>query len=907
MKPIAVIFILSVVFMIAIITYYAVDSNQEKTVIVKDDTHDLPDPVKLFTIPRNSLEKSPLVPPSPQPTNGTMLLATPPLLLDTDHVSSATFQECALRITDYLNLAIERGQICIDQATREFRNGFISLQGIEKGMHEIRVCASSYQSKMLAIHIPEESSKTIELEYTFSQLINVSNLTNNNLPVPGAQVFLRKHRQVQRPPATVTNLCFDFWPRVNASLQMSEKAITIQDTSYRSQNRRLLQHDRRIHFKSKSIPLSGDLLVGVGNLSWVDGTKLSLTPQQGRSNRYMRESNLSSKKLKIWDSLSLIQFGIFSEAIQAGEYVELERQGQRFFSFIAIPVMPEDEDIIDVGITNEQGQISFTDLTPGLYSVQANLGNSWSEKAMLLPYTKGVNLELADSASLMIRTLYKDIQPETANAVSEVCNANILLKGNAQQGIFSMSSDRMGAARMENIPMGAYTIILTPPPDQNLNVIQKEIRIDKPHEYREFYFEGWDNKKISGVVLTTNSRLPVSQYEVALKSAQRELILAIQSTDSEGRFEFNGLRKGLYEICGYLNPDQELAYLPVNQQISDVFLRSANIDGSRDSWGSVHIDLHDENITKVEYLVEPVVFTRFMGKVTKDNMPVEGAKLKILRHPASPAKLDIIKGNTYTTTNGQFDISIAGREHPNSILCRIIAVQEKSTYKIIKDRSGNDMSLDPNPKLIAMGYQDIEFKSGDFINDLHIDLYDDNVCDVHGVIQNIGEFDPTNIFIKVRQDNTDFPISLENDGSFLVEGLYPGLAYLYISPKRSVIHHLLYGYQLDNEFCSLVRKLDVPEKEEVLFVEVTLIAAGYLAGKIMDSNGVLIAGAEVSTDLKSGDVRKTMTTEYGRFWLGNIPFDAQYNIIIQSEKLHAIAKNLSPKRDDIVITLQERN
>lgn len=388
-------------------------------------------------------------------------------------------------------------------------------------------------------------------------------------------------------------------------------------------------------------------------------------------------------------------------------------------------------------------------------------------------------------------------------------------------------------------------------------------------------------------------------------------VLLRQKTDAEGKFVFL-LRKHVtvtnsdtFCLYGYTPLDETADYLPTSGYPGETFLLKCNFDNYDISMNFIRFDPQKDNLTNFEYLVDPIIQTHFSGVVTKSGVPVENAKVAVFSSRASHKSMDIFEGNDVTDRNGNFNVTVRGRES-NYVFEDgiVIASIERSSYTVTKDNKGEDSSFELSPIAIATGSKEIQFKSGDTISNINIEISEESTCEVQGVIDNINEFSFDDIVIEFEQNDRRYQVDLDPSGSFSMKGLNPGVAYLSIRPGRRIIDHPKYGSQQNGDFIYQYIRLTIPDNEKTLFVEVKLLKAGYLAGIAMDANRRVVENAIISTTNFDNRNVGIQTKADGLFWIPNLYLNHTYTLTAVKDNLHATIENIQPSDENIILILQ---
>lgn len=267
--------------------------------------------------------------------------------------------------------------------------------------------------------------------------------------------------------------------------------------------------------------------------------------------------------------------------------------------------------------------------------------------------------------------------------------------------------------------------------------------------------------------------------------------------------------------------------------------------------------------------------------------------------------LDIFEGNDVTDRNGNFNVTVRGRESDYVFEDGIvIASIERSSYTLTKDNQGEDLSYESSPIAIATGSKEIQFQSGDTISNINIEISEESTCEVQGVIDNIHEFSFDDIVIEFVQNDRTYQVDLDPAGNFSMKGLNPGVAYLSIRPGRRIIDHPKYGTQQNGDFIYQYIRLTIPDHEKTLFVGLKLLKAGYLAGVVVDANRRVVENATIGTTHFDHRAVEIQTKADGLFWIPNLYLNSTYTLTAVKDNLRAKIENIQPNDENILLILR---
>lgn len=463
MRKIFVVFLLIILIGLAFITYRSKLGIGVHSPEISQQQEDLSDPIPANVTIRTIDAKTPAgvsirsTPTIQSQSPDVVASATQISLQPENERSLAVEGNLDVAIFDLLDEPIPTGSIIIDGATYSFSDGRFQQKNTTTGVHTLAVQADSYQSSSKQITYPNEKTVAFQLDYVFSPEIHVVDPARSNAPVADATVYLWMGNKAPRPIESRTRVPL-------------ESVIMPSDVAREGNQIRIVNQTRGmsfpIHLKMFSCVLKGDTIVSYGRTVWDERKTPSKEYQKGKNNSFIPLSDFRSRKVKLWDSMGLFGMGKKTSGLTENpmsEFIEMDRDGVRFFTFLRIQYDELTSEPQVMGYTDGNGNFTFTDLLPGIYYVQVQKEGALSDRLPIAPCYQGANVLLSNQSTVSIRVYCKDANYE-ANEMNSVKNASVSLKRIDAAGLFTAMTDKRGKAVFSELPIGNYRATISPPP-----------------------------------------------------------------------------------------------------------------------------------------------------------------------------------------------------------------------------------------------------------------------------------------------------------------------------------------------------------------------------------------------------------------------------------------------------------
>ena len=855
-------------------------------------------------------------PPAPSPS---VFSVTPAIQPEKTANPSATIQETTasqsaeqalsssfrINVQDALGEPIKKGKISIQGKEHPFYGGLLLCDDTPKGNCELAVAADGYRSATGTIDLSKTNEYTITLEYTSTHGVTVYSDEKRNNPCSDADVYLWKG---PAPPRPVDMQAAGFVERWESE--------DIRNITFARNNMGILAKSIQKKYKDhlfngypggKFMPWTNDWISGVDLLNW-DGRRYILKEEEIH---YTRIIDPGSTHLRMWDVLSMAEKKDFT----LWQFVMLRflHKENEYFTYLRMPIRPEEKTLFRQGKTDRKGYCSFTGLPPGIYYAQACKKNTKSSILTFYPTRADGKLSLFDSASVVVKVEKTGGELFNSSIARTVPNVQVSLIPSITvetqgKGVYMGTADHYGWTNFKSVQWGAYQLKVQFPEEYSYPPVTKEIVIDKPHHCFIIPVED-KGVKVSGKVVRKDTYAGVENFPIELSAASNNLQCSngAVKTDSEGNFYFDHIQPGKYSIHYFSQSEEKMDFIPY----PSYFLYQSKGGGSQTE--SLYFEVADKNIEGLEYPVVPVVITRFNGTVVdQNNKPIPEAWVTLESRAGNfsddirplgpqPAKTD---------GDGKFDLFIPSGATPQNKEFTFYLV---ATYvKVIPYSESNPGNNDVKDTIIPIAHGEIPitFHAGDQFENLKIGLNANLFTKrINGIVktEDGGSFE--GIEVLITQDGFDFNPAVAGDGTFTINGLKPGYAELNTSSPYTEVRLDRIGTKLINTYYNEYVQLQIPSDETPdLYMEITLKKAGYLAGMVVDKNGKPVKDARVQNHVVDGKGIwagfTNPTAVDGMFFISNAPLNYAYNLTAMDEKGDVVLGELNgiqPNNVNIVI------
>lgn len=848
-------------------------------------------------------------------TTPTIAASTPESRL-MENVSNAT-PALRIRIADALGEPIPKGVISLNGKAQLFYGGLSICQDVPQATCELAASAEGYSSATATVDPSKTRDYSFTLEYVSSHAVTVySEYDDSNRralptfkkPCGGADVFLWRGAVPPRPPANNTSVIVG----ILFSNDACQAAIvrTPGNVQFASIPRKLSNSPTtRMAAGEYLRPLSGDIITGVDLLNW--GADQTLSDMQKIQIRFSPPPEINSRHLRIWDVFALA--AKTDDSAWGRLFIRFVHENTDYYHDIRLPDIPAERTLFRQGKTDAEGQCTFSGLPPGIYYVQAQFAGRRSPVETFLPTRGHTKLGLFNSARVIVEVVKKELN--ALLLARPVLNAQVALtpSGNPDtqgKGIYTGTTNDLGRALFESVQWGSYRINVKLPEDYPLPPIAQEVVIDQSRHRFTVPVEG-TGIVVSGRVINQETHAGVADYPIQLEKVN-QYTHAIQKTDAEGNFTFTNVQPGWHELQPFLEYEEGLNYLPYPTR----FLQAQSI--SLPDVPKIDLQIEDKNIEGLEYPVIPSVLTHLRGQVVdREEKPVPGVRLSLDDRSAgnNPDLCQHIKAlgpqPSTTDAHGKFHLEIpAGadpehRDYTFDLVANYVKVIPFSSsmnpfkqFQIIED------TIVP----LAQGKLSVTFRIGDDRSNLKIvldaSLFTKRII---GLLKTEDGGPLDGIGVSAIQDDFTIHSDLSSDGSFTIDGVKPGEVVLRTESRLKEVELGDFKSEFVPEYHNEWMELEVPSGNNPdLYVEITLLKAGYLAGVVLDNQGVPQKGAWIFTKIPGGaGLGSFIPTESdGLFIIQNVPLNYTYDLTAYDKKSNAVLgelKGVQPTADHLVI------
>ncbi|MFH1744360.1 MAG: M56 family metallopeptidase, partial [bacterium] len=787
------------------------------------------------------------------------------------------------RIVDALGDPIPGGHIEIDGKQYKFENGDLDLPALVKGKHTFVAQADGYESLTREVEFPLSEGLVLTMEYTCSLEFVVRSNDEDSKPIRGAEVIVWRGPEVQRPVSSEVQVQayhnqpeagpMVLKPDENGIRVVSDGAVSLR--TYRETNGGFMP------------PKTGDLIVGLS------GTMCRIGDRPRHEQMYYRmpiEKPLS-KRLRVWDAFTA--YALLGSSLKGDDTMEFERGTERFWWSILRMNPTGFDEVAATSKTNREGKCQFDNLPAGTYFAQARKGELRSTISAVHPARKGEELRLKrPNATVVIQAKLHGL---TGWEISAVPRANIQLKhvGTRGGGLFTAKADQFGRAEFEQVPWGQYLLTVSPTEESSLDPKTMEVSVLEPRVDFTVEFEVENAHMISGKVVRADTKEPVEGFPLELFRQTRPFgVYGRKTSDSVGRFEFSNALPGEYILIPLTHPGEYMGYLPVKG-----FLLRKNWKVSEGI--EQEFEVVDEDIGELVVPVLPGIETHFSGKVTgPDGVPVSGAEIAF-GDSKFGNRYAFLEQENVSKDDGTFSLSIVTTPDDQVREGRLHAAvfappepKKKASGAAIGGAVGGLIGGigggvggvgggfgQGGPS--AQGSQGFQFRVGETVSGIEIVLQTPETA--HSLIGAIKTNDgkwPVDLSLYAYQNGQHLQGQVNDDATYRIDWLQPGPFEIGVSiPSMSGTSADGIRFQR-KEYCHESRKLVMPEDQRTITSDITLVKAGHIRGKVVDSAGNPIEGLVVST-VGSDSGGYDNTEENGEFWMIGVRPGKTYTVEVK--------------------------
>lgn len=855
-------------------------------------------------------------------------------------VSSKPSIRCEVR--DLLGAFIQSGTITTQTQNYPFQNGYaqIPVDNIENETCVLEAHSEGYQPASQTIHKGRDDYADFQLDYFCDFSVQVISEELSKKEIQGATVYFYQKLSATRPllkqlqPAFFTQNRDDnsnvSVPCTMCQIRVDDNQLRVMKASDISNTEQQLANlgSHGFHFETSSsdiaafTPQKDDFILSVGSAAW--SGNFFFTPLHRSFSLPINKTN--TERMRILDTFSLSRHTRNSPGTT--EHVLINRDRLVGNCYINIPTFSGREDPVKTLVTDSYGRCQFQNVYPGLYFVQAVKENGRSMIRPLYPAVGGTILKLHTRANLTVRTgLMNDVSKYDFTVWLKDVSVLIQPTSKENSGFYTSKTNRRGIVSFQSLPFGSYQLIAHPPKNADLAPIEQKIEITSPQQEISLFFSDWDRHTIEGEVVLLGTKEPVADISVDLlrTSFGSYNPCATTRTDQNGKFSFPDLPKGRYKVACYPDTFEEMKYYPYDESMNTdrrVNERPFIGQGANELTGdyaSKDIDVFDRPIYFIQIKMIDCIQTRFVGKVTYPNQqPAKDAELTIrpfgvpylttkkITHPYPPI----------TDEEGLFDFVLFTKAVPgyDSI---VYQGDIRAKFNRRDSETNTDLIYSPNQKIVpeSTGYKKLEFTLGQTINNIHIIVDPNNVFSLEGKLLTEDGLPITHAQIEMFQNELNVPGILLPNGEFQFPGLEKDYVSIIIMDAR---HHDPNAdpptkYYVDESVFftreQILERFPLPQKgEEILKMEITLKRAGFLQGRVVDSQNSPAYKVFVTTSptLQTGG-HTAITDQKGNFIIQRLPLDQTYSLYtLNNDQSDSVLRytDLPPNLDNITIQLE---
>ncbi|HPA48113.1 MAG TPA: hypothetical protein PK395_20280 [bacterium] len=827
------------------------------------------------------------------------IVSATPAGQDTIPESDPTLKSLQVSIMDALGDPIPAGQLRVAGKEYRFTEGRILVRVPGEGEQELVAEAEGYQTATKRIDVSNTDETTIVLEYLSSIEVTVYASEDKRDPAVGAEVFLWVGARPQRPvpptatvkvePGSVGGNLYD------ADLKIEKDVVTVADAETKKWERELPPDpDGRLKLSAN------DIIIGLGGCMYRSGDRAQFQHRHKEPIlKAIAEPN--SPRLRVWDTIAMCALAASDAGNSSkSEIMEFEGRFGRAHTYLRLPRPSVERKLVSMGTTDSQGRCRFDALEPGMYYVQARKGDERTLIVTVPPVRGGAEHHLCGGSKVTVEARATGVDLHYWD-LSGIQKADVLLQaqpGTDNPGQYMGRTDDYGRVSFQSIPWGTYNLTVAPPPDYRTSPQQRTATIEDAGHYFLFFFDL--GVTISGKVLRQDTQEPVEGFELILTTStprHQTVYYDAQRSDKEGHIVFRNVLPGWYTItCMDDNSNIEIGYAG---GFLSAFVPSPQ-GGELKEMGEFEVG--DEGIHGFVYYVAPSLQTRFSGRVTReDGSPASGVSV-------------FIKGlmgyctteSPTTDSDGQFDfILMLGGDWGDSI--GKIQAQEADISPPYLDSNG---MLVQNPGILhAEGFCKVPMHPGETVTGITIVLKQQPHKSIVGTIQTEDGEPPGEVNIYAEQGSFRMPGKMSEDGTYRIEGVTPGKAWLSFEPKSYQISSERFGFRYISDYCRESVQIEITQEQDTVTVDVVLHKSGHLAGIVVDENKNPAEGVMVRT-VHLGFPQVVRTDVTGLFWIGFLRQDQEYTLeVLKNEDSEPLARfeGLKPTIENIIIGMKGEN
>ncbi len=883
--------------------------------------------------------------PAISPASGTEIptpveiVSATPAGQDTIPESDPTLKSLQVSIMDALGDPIPAGQLHVAGKEYRFTDGRISVPVPGEGEQELVAEAEGYQTAKVDVDTADYEEITIQMEYLSSFEFTLYMTKEDRIPAVGADVYLWLGPKPKRPvPGTASLWVYDRWERESThrvKLSPSENGFDVAEVEQKPYDRSLLRMPSKFYdfgdgqsgpgsrkTRGDSVrtppdrhglggPLMDDSVVGLAGCMCRPGERTIFNPDlwdYQDVKRFLKIiRNPNSPRLRVWDTITMWDAaGIMAEKHWCRDFIDFDQDGKRLFAMVATAGVPTKRELILTTKTDSQGTCRFENLPPGMYYVQAQMNGKRSTILPLSPTRGGAEDFLHNGGWIDVQVRSLGVDPRQSATLGAIPGADVLLQplqDGESKGFLSGKTDRFGRITFKSLLWGEYHVTVTPPEEFGLSPQTRDVVIDDTKYCLNFLFD--TGFSVSGQVVRRDTGEPVKGYEVELVRITNpgSGILDVQKSDDQGRFVFQNVQCGRYNVtAGPVESNKDTGLSPYG-----LAQTASTEEGGFKSLE--YIDVIDKDVGDLIFHVLPSVNTRFIGQVTTpDRLPVEGARISgyLIEHYSEDP-------NPVTGPDGGFDLTfpLAGSDEWVTTFTAALVEISPAHWREEPKAVDGQMYVEESVRVYAQGSVQVRFKPGDTMSNISIVVQGDLSRKViAGTIQTEDGGTSSSLSVYVSANGFNFPGEVSDDGTYRVQGVPSGSVLLVCDTGSRIEKTERFGFRSVKDYCNEYVTVNVPDKEETVSVNIVLHKAGHLAGVVLDKNGSPADGLAAKTETAKGVPIEDMTDLNGLFWLGPLQENQTYTVEVtgrRDSKPLARFEGLKPTIENIIIGMKGEN
>ncbi|MEW6234562.1 MAG: carboxypeptidase-like regulatory domain-containing protein [Candidatus Omnitrophota bacterium] len=886
---------------------------------------------KLKTEPRSNIRVY-FNPPTPIPLsdggiNSTPLPTTIPVsaLVSTATIASPpshdskekllSNQSITVLINDLIGDPISSGKITLCDIKKNFSNGKALFQVADLSICELTASATGYQSKTITVDLQQNRSPAIQLDYFCSFQFCVYQDSRYTSPCPGAEITLYEGLLAPRPLADYTR---SFFQRIGFN---DAQEVYISRNEGTPIVNRVMPERSFLHSSIETplglglgTPQANDVVEAVGACIWEEQNRFRFNDARSRS-ALLPLSPVYANKVRIWDALSLSSNNPLTQIFI--ERVYLIRSSNSFSSFMTFPDKHASARFVQTLKTDNRGFASISGLRPALYFVQAQKEKLYSDIYVIHPSCGGAKLALSETSRVLVRSRLKGIDEIQCQFVADVSDVSVsLISLNPEKKrIYASNSDSRGHSIFDSVPVGKYRINAMPPQGLGLSPLVKDVAINQPNQTIDMIFDYWPQKAIRGKVLQIGSKQPVPNYAVQLYVVKNGTQPASTTkTNVNGVFAFQPLPVGQYIVDRFFSNYDQTLYLPVSAQDADmadyknlfIFLNRLTPGNISNSYPQ-NVTVDEENTPEVILWVAPCQETWFSGQVTDEkNHPIANAKLFLYPYHDRDFVTQTRQIDPRTDSQGQFEICLLTKSFPDvssqQFMGIISAIYGQDIPRRWVETSYGSRQTEDKFIPLASGRSDVKFVIGDRVNNIHIIATHVSNKSIEGQLLTEDGQLPDSAEVFALENDSKIPAKLDSSGHFTIQGISKDRVTLEITRAFIKSDTELSGYTY---FLPETVALEFPPDKQLIYLEVTLLKAGYFVGQVKCANHAMI-DIDVIALSASGESYRGIINSEGQFMITGLPINDLYTVGVKlyGEKYLEKISDLKPNLTNILFIIQ---